>query len=221
MKRVLMLTIFLGVGMLFHPQQLSAQTPVPPTSDSNFGGSSDTRQFRIGFSLGVDHGFFGPINSDNLILPSIDIGYRMGILAQIPLRDRLFLVPKAEINAQRASLDSYSNGQNINRFEVLPINIQLMTLVMWQPLAAYSKLYIIGGPNFKIPIQDESRYTPLFFGQSVDIAADLGLGMEFDFKRLTLAPEFRFSSGLRSHLSPTLSGGVRFHQAIFSLNFTH
>jgi len=219
MKRFTMILMCLGVGTLMSFQQLSAQSPAENKLDNIFGGGGD--RLKLGFSIGIDHGYLGSFESDNLLLADNEVGYRMGILATIFLSQRFSLAPKVELNAQTSRLDAYINDMNTNSLNILPVNVQLMPLLQWRPRKRSQALYMIGGPNIKIPIDDRSQYGSAYFSAGMDIAADLGAGIEIDFRKLKVSPEIRYSRGFRSHNAPFINGGVRFHQAVFSLNFTH
>ncbi len=151
-------------------------------------------------------------------------GFRLGLIMSEDINERFALSPKAELSFNDCSVVYNPSGNLDVAYDVYPVNVDLMTHVLYRLKNKKYKCYFLAGPNVKIPLMTEevggvqivNANKP---GNNPDVAIDLGFGFEKNMKYFILAPELRYSFGLLNvNKDPSLDH-VYFHNITFVINF--
>jgi len=172
----------------------------------------------FGFNIGLNYTNLQSAHNSNVSLHN-GPGFRLGLLGQSKITERLNFCPKTELVFNEASV-SYPGFQNAAAKEslVYPVNMDIMMHLNYTLSKRKNPLYILAGPNLRVPFLD--RKNPRYpYANNPDLAIDLGIGLEQHLKYFILAPELRYSFGLLNiNKDPSLSK-VYFHNISLVLNF--
>lgn len=155
-----------------------------------------TRVLKIGLSVGTNYAMI----HSKMDLPSRTIknntfGGKFGIVAEYAISSKIQFAPKLELALNKSNLEYiYLNNTHTNYY-LFPIALELISHFQFKPLDG-KNLYILLGPNLRIPIRTKPNIFSFEYGNNVDLALDLGFGTEKILKYFVFAPEIRYSLGL-------------------------
>jgi hypothetical protein len=212
MNKLLMIGASLCCVLILSAATMHAQGML----DSQCGASQGSTQF--GFSIGVQHSniLHAPDDPDVATVDN-NLGLRLGILADVPVGNWMAFVPKAELSFNNGSVLLTGNDGNVNPYDIMVIAVELAPHVVFRPKGKRTTPYFLLGPNVRIPFHGDFSSTS--FQTSGDVALDLGIGLEQLFRRLSLAPELRYSVGFMNINQQLQLQSVRFHNVALVLQF--
>jgi hypothetical protein len=178
--------------------------------------STSEKKGLFGFNIGFNHSNLQaqkPISNDGEIYNGA--GFRLGLLLDHHLNKNLSFVPKAELSFNNSIIVFPSSNAG---YQVMPISTELMAHVVFKKSEGDIKPYFLFGPNFKLPVNLDSKSTNTF-GTSKDLAIDLGIGMEKPLLHFIFAPEIRYSYGLSNVNRNPLMTSLHYHNITLAFNF--
>jgi len=154
------------------------------------------KKLKLGFNAGVnwtnlyEGGFMEPTGS-----VSGAMGWRIGVLADYRLSNRLSFVPKTEVSFNSIQFVTLNPDNSVRTTqEVMPVSLEFMGHLQVSVGDKKSKPYLLIGPAVRVPISNQQTV----LSTATDMAIDLGIGLDKVLPRLNIAPELRYSFGLRN-----------------------
>ena len=179
----------------------------------------EDRKFVVGFQIGANYSQF--YKSDS---PSINSrfahgdGFRLGLQFNWNVNDYLSIVPRMELVLNNTKV-RVTDADNITyETPIMPVNMQFMAHAQVGIPIGKWKPYLLLGPNFRLPIKSEDLPAQNY-GSKNDFAADLGLGVEYRFKDVIVAPEVRYSYGFSDINKNPFLNPIYHHQLCFMVTF--
>lgn len=174
------------------------------------------KRLKFGFNVGVNHSIlYAPEELPSFASITNDLGLRLGVLADYQLFKFLSIAPKAELSFNNNALNLTFDDNAQYRYEVLPIGLEFMTHFIFKKKNENLSPYFYFGPNFKIPISDESANYP----EPSVFAIDLGIGLEKAFTHFNFSPELRYSYGVTDVIITPTVKRLNFHSVSLIFNF--
>jgi hypothetical protein len=103
-------------------------------------------------------------------------------------------------------------------YDIFPASLDIMTHIIYKISNLKKNLYLLIGPNYKIPINKKNE-TNIVIKTNPDFAIDFGIGLENKLKYFIFAPELRYSFGLLNvNKSPSLQT-LKFNNFSLIFNF--
>lgn len=194
----------------------AAPKPVPGTLDAQCQtGHSKTR---FGFSLGLHYSNILHLPDDpGFAQTDNGLGFRMGVLADVPINAWMAFVPKAELALSSGSVLLTGVDGNVNPYDIRALAAELAPHMVFRPEGKRTMPYFLLGPNVRLPFHGENSTTS--FRTGWDVALDLSIGLEQVFRRLALAPELRYSVGLMDINQQPQLQSVQLHNVSLVLHF--
>lgn len=174
-----------------------------------------TPKLTAGFNLGINRTSL-QYESNNTVSEEEKVGYRLGILAEYMISDRLFVSPKGELSFYNNSL--IVNEDKNSEYEIMPASLEFMAHMGYKFGQSNLKPYLFIGPNFKLPLEVEEDQTNQFKTNS-DLAIDFGIGLERDFIHFFFSPELRYSYGLMDVNKNPAFQNIYIHNIALVINF--
>lgn len=153
---------------------------------------SDTKYYpSFGFNLGMNQSILYNSNDTESLTINNALGFRMGVLADFPLKRGWSLSPKAEL-----SLDNGSVIENNTRYRVDPanLNFSLHTKYQYQNFTGKYRPYVSFGPSLRVPLK--SQYIDNPYNTTLALGFDFSFGVDINTEHFLLSPELRFTGGL-------------------------
>jgi hypothetical protein len=163
-----------------------------------------------GFSFGInktklEHNLKNSLSNDSRV------GFRLGVLADLPLVKGLYFTPKAELSFYRSSLEYTEPGKFNRDYVVLPTGLEgRLHLIYKFREGKELKPFILGGASYILALNGELETFEYSSGST--FTADVGIGVERKFEHFIFAPEFRYSHGLTNvNENPLFNGDIFLH----------
>jgi hypothetical protein len=183
--------------------------------DKVYRGSN---KLKFGFNLGLNYSNIADHpNLLNDAKPINNFGFRLGGIADFTINKNLALSPKFETSFSGGKLALTNDNNDRIEYEITPVMVEIMLHSRYIFDQSKHKLYILFGPNFKVPLNDADNASVL--GTSSDLALDFGLGYNNQISFLTIRPEIRYSYGLRNISNLSNTGIINNHNIALVINF--
>lgn len=175
------------------------------------------KRLKFGFNLGVNqsnlmskHDLGEGVSLEN------NIGFRLGVLADLKINKFLSFSPKAELSFN----DSYVRFEDFpeESYEVFPISLEIMPHFVFKKEGNKLNPYFLVGPNIKIPLQRKIN-DPTVYSTSFDFAIDVGIGFEKPLDYFNLGAELRYSYGLMNVNQYPVFRSLYFHNVALVFSF--
>jgi hypothetical protein len=222
MKKVV-LASSLVFAMLFVQAQTVSDSPAKtlPESEPIFDTlpALEDKKFVVGFQMGRNYSQFyntSKPGSDQLFTDGQ--GFRLGLQFNWNVNDYLSVVPRMELVLNNTKVN-VTDADNITyQTPIMPVNMQLMAHAQIGLPCGKWKPYLLLGPNLRMPINSED-IPAQNYGSKTDFAADFGLGVEYRFKDVIIAPEIRYTYGFTDINKNPFLHAIYHHQMCFMLTF--
>lgn len=200
MKKVVVLALF---AMFITPsigQEKSKEKQINKPKFATFGFSAGINRSNLSF------------RDENRETSDITngLGYRFGAVSNFRFGNHFSIAPKAELSFNASRLE-----QNGISYKMNPINLELAGHLKYKFLKGTFSPYIIAGPNARIPI---NRGSTTFTNK--DVAIDFGIGLDVPIFRFRVAPELRYSFGLKEMMEETAFTNIKYHNIALILVFS-
>jgi hypothetical protein len=175
------------------------------------------KKVRFGFNIGTTYAnpAVEPLPANTALTNSL--GFKSGLLMEYDLTDNLILSPKVELGLYNSSV-TFTTIDTIIAYRLFPVSLELMAHAVYKIGKGRARPYLLIGPNVKLPLNNIDVIGD-GYNTKTDVALDLGVGWDFGTRYFTVAPEIRYSLGLRDiNESPQLQS-IRFHTLSLLLNF--
>ncbi|MFT5860724.1 MAG: hypothetical protein ACI865_002838 [Flavobacteriaceae bacterium] len=194
-KVVVTLIVILSVGLTYGQEKKC--------------GTRSTKRFTKGFDIGINHA--NALLTDNSVATIQNgRGFRVGVISSLMISQRFFLEPKAELSFNTSTLTDASG----ERFKINPVDLEFIGHLRFKLRKGGFSPYILAGPNVKIPLGQGALTLPT----RQDVAIDIGVGLDVPLFKWRIAPELRYSYGLKNITENASVGDVRFHNVSLILN---
>ncbi len=168
------------------------------------------KKLKFGFNMGTN---YSNLKSKEILANYAqiynDYGIKVGVLMDYFLSENMLLSPKAELSFNKSGVDFTNNDDSKTTYKVFPITLNIMTHFSYKIGKGKMIPYLLAGPNFKLPINNNSESTT-DFKNNADVAFDFGIGLENKLSQFIFAPELRYSLGLLN---------INEHPGLQSLNY--
>lgn len=168
----------------------------------------------FGFDLGVNRSnlSFGSTQTDGDQITN-GLGYRLGVVSNFQLTRRLSLAPKAELSFNASRLSQEDVNYSVN-----PTNLELIAHAKYKFRKGRFSPYIIAGPNFRVPVNNN-------IGDNIiptreDVAIDVGIGLDVPLINFRVSPELRYSFGLKDINRDSGVSDLKYHNIALVLIFS-
>ncbi len=168
-----------------------------------------SKRFTKGIDIGVNHAQ-ALLENNSVATIQNGRGFRVGIISSLMLTQRFYIEPKAELSFNTSTLTNV-NG---DRFKVNPIDLELIGHIRFKLRKGGLSPYVIAGPNVRIPLGTGNFTLPT----RQDIAIDIGVGLDVPLFKWRIAPEFRYSYGIKNITESNAISDIRFHNISLILN---
>jgi hypothetical protein len=185
--------------------------------NGNLPGPEEKR-LKLGFGMGVNHSIIIYEDIPGKAYSVNDPGIRLGIFAEYEALNFLFIAPRAELSFNNGKVDLSNQDGSNSIYEVMPISLDLMAHFIIKKEGGRLSPYFLIGPNFKIPLSQETVDTTEF-PTAPDFAIDFGIGVDKAFRSFCFAPELRYSYGLLNVSQNPRVQSLGFHSLSLVLNF--
>ncbi len=189
--------------------------------DENDWIAADTvrNKIKFGFSLGVNYSnAFSRQELPHSISFGNDVGFRLGLVMDVPISDKMIFSPKAEVSVNR-SVVRISDIDNFTvTHKILPVSLDYMSHFVYKLGSGKRVPYVLAGPNIKVPVISRSE-TSTDFKTKADWAIDLGFGLNNQLSNLIFSPEIRYSFGLRNINTNPILQSLYFHNITLVFSF--
>lgn len=175
-----------------------------------------TRKYKpsFGFNLGMNQSILFNSNDTETLKIKNAPGFRMGVLANFPLKRGWSLSPKAEL-----SFDNGSVIENNIRYRVDPVNLNfsLHTKYQYKKFTGKYKPYISFGPSLRVPLERQNISNP--YNTVLALGLDFSFGVDIDAQHFIISPELRFTGGLTDIRQNPSGQMLRGSNAALIINF--
>lgn len=204
-----MKTVILFMALVFCSFSILAQAE----------NESEEGKFRFGFNVGTNYSMVNPVSTPKANYEiSNGIGFNLGILMDYSVNENFIISPKSELSFHNSSLDFINPNDSRYTYNILPVSLNIMTHFKYKIAGKKHEPYILAGPNFKIPLSQNTN-SDTGFNTTSDFAIDFGIGLENKLKHFIFAPELRYSFGLLNiNTNPALRS-LNLHSILLVLNF--
>jgi hypothetical protein len=177
------------------------------------------KRFHVGFNLGVNYSNLLVTAKPDYAEVSNKIGARLGVLADFRLNKIISWSPKAELVFNDNKIRFQPTEDISYTYKVMPMSLEIMNHFVFKDAKRKVSPYFYFGPNVRIPLQKRITDTSQF-RTNPDFAIDFGIGLEKPFNSFRIAPELRYSMGLRNVNGSAMIKSVKFHTVSLIFNFT-
>lgn len=177
------------------------------------------KRLHVGFNLGVNYSNLLVTDKPAYAEISNKIGGRLGILADFRLNKIISWSPKAELAFHDNKIRFQPTEDISYTYKVMPMSLEIMNHFVFKDAKRKVSPYFYFGPNVRIPLQKRITDTSQF-RTNPDFAIDFGIGLEKPFNSFRIAPELRYSMGLRNVNGSAMIKSVKFHTVSLIFNFT-
>lgn len=168
-------------------------------SFTNLLYAQENKRVSLGINAGINHSIIlGRLNQDvaNFGLTTFDkIGFNLGILADIKLKKRFYINPRAEVHFNNSSFQFY-NSFSIYEQKIRPISLEFKSYFTFLRSTAPTSSYFFLGPNYRVTIN--KNISPSTSPVISDLTLDLGFGLKNKLDHFTISPEIRYSFGFKN-----------------------
>lgn len=182
-------------------------------------GDDVDKKLRVGFNLGTNYSFLHskePLPDNSEIYQGI--GAKIGLLMDYSISGRLLFSPKAELGFNNSGIETANNDDSKSTYEVFPGSLDIMTHFVYRIGDGKSVPYLLLGPGFRIPLDNNPKITSEFRNKP-DLAVDFGIGLENRLRYFIFAPEIRYSYGLLNVNENPAFQTLNYHNISLVLNF--
>ena len=168
----------------------------------------------FGFNLGLNQSlFFNSNDTENLEIFNAP-GFRLGVLADFPLKNGWSLSPKSEL-----SFDNGSIIENDIKYRVDPVvlNFAIHTKYKYKNYTGKYRPYLSFGPSLRVPLESENQINQ--FNTVPALGFDFSFGVDIDAKDFLISPELRFTAGLTDIRRYPSGNTLRGSSATLLINF--
>lgn len=178
------------------------------------------KKLRFGFNLGMHYSItrveLNPKGRGN-VKATNGRGFRLGVLLDRRLNRNWSFSPKAELAFNKSRISARQADSSKIICSIYPTAIELAAHLQYKIKEwNTSKLHVLLGPNWKLPIWDPSKGLQT---ARPDLAIDLGIGAELPTERFIIAPELRYSWGLVNLYDDPEVRSVYLHSITLVINF--
>lgn len=146
------------------------------------------------------------------------VGFSLGVLADYKLNKVLSFSPKAELAFFDSHLNRSLTDGTETTYTIMPNALDLKVHLTVKKSGQRISPYLVIGPSVKIPIGNRPKVSTEF-GTGYDIAIDFGIGLMKAYSRFNIAPELRYSYGLRNVNENPILKSMCFHNISLVVNF--
>lgn len=179
---------------------------------------SPEKSARYGFNLGLN--FANAFSKNDLPANTSlhnSVGFSLGVLADYKLSKVFSFSPKAELAFFDSHLDRSKPDGTDTEYVIMPNAIDIKAHLTVKKAGERLTPYLLIGPSVKIPIGNKPKVSTEF-GNGYDIAIDFGIGLSKTYSRFNLAPELRYSYGLRNVNENPILKSMYFHNISLVVN---
>jgi hypothetical protein len=178
-----------------------------------------TRVLKIGFSVGTNYAMIhSKMDLPSRTIKNNTLGGKFGIVAECAVSSRIQFAPKLELSLNNSNLEYTNLNKTHTNYYIFPIALEIISHFQFKPLDG-KKLYILLGPNLRIPIRTKPNIFSFEYGNNVDLALDFGFGTEKILKYFVFAPEIRYSVGLFNINQNPIYQILKYHTIALAFNF--
>ncbi len=162
-----------------------------------------SKKVTYGISLGLNHTALTQVRSLPGVPISEGLGFHLGILGDIKITNSFSFSPRAEIAFNGASVDITLLDNTVEKFDILPISINVMGHFIYRREKSKTNPYYYVGMAHRFPVMVDSPNT---LQLNSIYALDVGIGLERLFPYFFAGMDLRFSMGLvnvQSHSNQT------------------
>lgn len=147
-----------------------------------------------GFSIGQNYSILhaNSLNEGAKIMNGY--GFSLGVFLDYNVSSKFIIAPQGELSFNGSRVIS-ENSKADEVSYLSPISVDFMTHFVYKLGTGKNRPYILAGPNIKLPLSEEPR-SKADYNKKANIAVDFGVGLEHLFKKVTVAPELRYSLGI-------------------------
>ncbi len=170
-----------------------------------------------GFNIGLNYA--NAFTKDDLQTNSSihnGVGFSLGVLADYTLTNALFFSPKAELAFFDSQLNESLPDGSETAYEIMPTALDIKAHFTVKKVGDRLSPYFLVGPSVKIPLNQPKVSTE--FSTGYDIAIDFGIGLSKKYIWFNLAPELRYSFGLRNVNENPILRSMYFHNVSLVVN---
>lgn len=150
---------------------------------------------KFGFTLGYNRSLaFAKGNTAEVTKINNGNGFQLGFLLEFKLKNNFIFSPKAETCFSNCSI-LYKNNNTEVTYDVLPVQTDVMLHVMKVVTKNKHIPYLLAGPNLRTKVQ-QNRKQLVSQNAVMDLAFDIGCGIQKSSNYCLFAPELRYSIGL-------------------------
>jgi hypothetical protein len=176
-----------------------------------------TSKIKWGFNLGFNYSNLQIRNIDPTIQYSNSVGFRLGIIMDWKLTNRLSFSPKTEMSFSDSKIILSQNPDDKKFYQVYPALLDFASHLTYKLFNRTTTPYILFGPTYKVPITGDKNIQ--YATNRSDIALDFGIGLDKKLRKINIAPELRYSLGLNNLSCINGVGRLYFHTVTLILNF--
>lgn len=178
--------------------------------------SDDQKKYKpsFGFNLGMNQSlFFNSNDTESLEILNAP-GFRLGILADFPLKKGWSISPKSELSFDRGSVIE----KNLKyRVDPIVLNFALHSKYKYKNYTGKYRPYITFGPSLRVPVRDENQLNQ--FNTIPALGFDFSFGVDIDANHFLISPELRFTAGLTDIRRNPVGQTLRGSSATLLINF--
>ncbi|MFK8038325.1 MAG: outer membrane beta-barrel protein [Crocinitomicaceae bacterium] len=179
----------------------------------------DKKKLFYGFNMGLNYTNIWVKHNPIKVIVKNGIGFNIGIFGGYKLTNEFCLVANTTVSFHNNNLLSSNGAFNTFDYTVLPTTVDFGLHATYDFAQNENKLpYLLLGPKIQISTS-QSALSSFEFGSRSNISLEFGLGYNFKLSEFILAPEFRYSYGLRNVSENSTFINVRFHTVRLILNF--
>jgi hypothetical protein len=173
-------------------------------------------KFVFGFNLGLNYANTQLKTNNTALQHKNSAGFKMGLLLDWKLTDRLSFSPKAELSFNDSRITVLKNPDIEEVYELYPVTMEFASHFTYKVLGTKTAAYVLLGPSCRTPLKNKKIKSAT---QRTDIAVDFGIGLDKKLTYFNIAPELRYSLGLMNLSAITEVEKIYFHNISLVLNF--
>lgn len=173
-------------------------------------------KFVFGFNFGLNYANTQVKTGNTSVHHTNSAGFRMGLLLDWKLTDRLSFSPKAELCFNNSRITVLKNPDIEEVYELYPVTMEFASHFTYKLLGTKTAAYVLLGSSCKAPLKNKKVKLAT---QRTDIAVDFGIGFDKKLTYFNIAPELRYSLGLMNLSAIMEVEKIYFHNISLVLNF--
>lgn len=202
---------------------LCAQPAMASDDDSLYlDTASANARMRFGFMIGSNNSLFYAQSALSGQLPlTTGSGYRLGLHAQYNVSPRFSLTGKGEMSYNNSKMRVTDNEGITYESTMSPVTLGFFLHGLFRVAmldGGKKNIYLTGGPGYRLPVKSENLPQRIY-GNTPDLCADMGIGVELRLRHFTVAPEIRYTYGFDDIDKSPFIASVYHHQISFGVVF--